>query len=272
MYAICGRLSISTAGVVPILKTCGMEHQTNSLSCINPPQSISPDISWSYEPKARVIGSFSPPTIRQFGALQKAFGYFNRKLFDGQLAGLILTLNERAHSKGYYKQSHWVDDFNCVVAEINISPSTLLRESKSMMSTLVHEMVHHAQYQFGSPGPAGYHNLQFARFMAACGLITSSTGNPGGARTGYRMTHYIQKGGLYDEVFSAMPEEFLLPFKPTSSYDPSHRGKKECATAFSTANRNKIKYQCMSCKRAFWGSTDLFFICGHCGITAIVSA
>nr|WP_025465377.1 SprT-like domain-containing protein [Acinetobacter baumannii] len=66
-----------------------------------------------------------------------------------------------------------------------------------VLQTLVHEMVHAWQFHFGKPGRRGYHNKEWADKMEAIGLMPSSTGKPGGARTGEKMADYAIPGGLF---------------------------------------------------------------------------
>ena len=64
----------------------------------------------------------------------------------------------------------------------------------------------------GKPGRRGYHNEEWARKMDELGLTPSSTGEPGGDRVGYRMSHYIVEDGAFARAFEAMPREYLLPW------------------------------------------------------------
>lgn len=50
------------------------------------------------------------------------------------------------------------------------------RTDRDILSTLLHEMVHHWQYRFGTPGRRGYHNIEFAAKMLEVGLHASDTG------------------------------------------------------------------------------------------------
>src|SRR5690606_37233909 len=43
-----------------------------------------------------------------------------------------------------------------------------------------------------------YHNKEWADKMEQVGLMPSNTGEPGGKRTGDRMTHYILQGGAFE--------------------------------------------------------------------------
>lgn len=71
---------------------------------------------------------------------------------------------------------------------------------EEVMQTLVHEMVHLWQYHFGKPGRRGYHNKEWANKMESIGLMPSSTGQPGGKRTGDKMADYIIEGSVFDNL------------------------------------------------------------------------
>ncbi len=58
-------------------------------------------------------------------------------------------------------------------------------------------MVHLWQAHFGKPGRGRYHNGQWAEKMEAIGLMPSSTGKPGGQRTGDCMADYAIEGGRF---------------------------------------------------------------------------
>jgi predicted SprT family Zn-dependent metalloprotease len=78
-----------------------------------------------------------------------------------------------------------------VTDEIALNPSCFKdRADAQIFSTLVHEMVHLWQFHFGSSSRSGYHNREWADRMEQLGLMPSYTGEPGGERTGQRVTHY----------------------------------------------------------------------------------
>ena len=49
-------------------------------------------------------------------------------------------------------------------------PDILSRPIEESMGTLVHEMVHFWQQEFGTPSRRGYHNREWADKMEALGL------------------------------------------------------------------------------------------------------
>src|ERR1041384_2532029 len=91
--------------------------------------------------------------------------------------------------------------------------------------------------------------------MDELGLAPSSTGAPGGARVGYRMSHYIVEGGLFARAFDAMPPEYLLPW---TRGGPRAEGNKPRPRA------SKLKYTCPKCAANAWGKPGLLLRCGEC--------
>jgi hypothetical protein len=121
------------------------------------------------------------------------------------------------------------------------------------MGTLVHEMVHLWQQEFGRPSRRNYHNREWGDKLESVGLMPSDTGEPGGKRTGQRVTHFVIPEGPFDLAFRAMPPEYQLPW---SSGGLAERDKPK--------RTDKIKYECPTCGAAVWGKAGLNIICGDC--------
>lgn len=151
------------------------------------------------------------PTQELYAELQQAYDFFNRELFEERLPGCLLTLQRKKRTRGYFSPQRFINNDGEKTDEIALNPAyfPVLTLAESM-SVLVHEMVHQYQYCFGEPGRKRYHNEQFAELMEGYGLLVSDTGTPGGKRTGERMSHYIEEGGLYDQVCARLPEGFRL--------------------------------------------------------------
>lgn len=141
-------------------------------------------------------------TAQTYTGLSGAFRYFNTRLFEGKLPIPLITLQRKNRMRGYYHEGifkargttkeHFVD-------EIALNPTTFARRTDmEILSTLVHEMVHMQQHKFGKPSRNAYHDKEWGQMMEAVGLVPSSTGQPGGKRTGQRVTHYILAGGPFE--------------------------------------------------------------------------
>ena len=124
------------------------------------------------------------------------------------------------------------------------------------MSTLVHEMAHQWQYQFGTPSRGGYHNKEWGRKMKEVGLHPSNTGLPGGRETGQQMTHYVVAGAPFEAAFAAMPAEYGIPW--TSG----------AAAAIPVAKKpeSKVRFSCHGCGANAWGKPGLLIKCQPCDL------
>lgn len=195
------------------------------------------------------------PTAEQFASYQAMFDYFNAALFGGELGDVILNLSRMANCYGFFAPERWERDGK-KVHEISLNPTYLkARDHRAILSTLVHEMAHLWQQEFGTPSRRGYHNQEWAAKMESIGLMPSSTAAPGGARVGYRVSHYIVEGGPYARAYDAMPREILLPWLC------------EEVTGARTAKprqASKVKFTCPECECNAWGKPTLRLVCGDC--------
>lgn len=194
------------------------------------------------------------PTNSQFEAYRAMWSFFNTALFSGSLPPVILNFSRAANSLGFFAPLRW-EHGKETTHEISLNPSYLKRRSaRDVASTLVHEMAHLWQFVHGKPGRRGYHNEEWARKMDELGLTPSSTGEPGGDRVGYRMSHYIVEGGAFAHAFEAMPREYLLPW---TCWEPQGVGK-------AKPRVSKLKYTCPTCTANAWGKPGLLLRCGEC--------
>jgi hypothetical protein len=198
-------------------------------------------------------------TESQFSAVSKIYDYFNENLFDGKLNTCLLNFSRKSKAYGFFAPERWskADDSKTKIHEISLNPEYLKeREPIKVISTLVHEMVHLWQQDFGKPSN-GYHNKEWAEKMKEVGLYPSTTGAEGGAETGKSCSHYIIAGGAYEVLFNDMPKEYLYPFVCVSEGGGVKKGS-------GSKNKNKTKYTCPSCKAHIWGKDDLSVICTPC--------
>lgn len=195
----------------------------------------------------------SGPTREQFAAYEKMFAFFNARLFRGELPRCLLNFSRHSGSYGFFAPERW-EKGGEVRHEISLNPATLKsREPIDVASTLVHEMVHLWQHEYGSPSRSGYHNREWAVKMEEIGLVPSSTGDVYGNKVGQRMSHYVAEGGPFARAFRAMPPEFLLPW----ACEEPHRQRA------GKSPKNKVKYTCPMCGVNVWGKPGLTIYC--CG-------
>lgn len=84
--------------------------------------------------------------------------------------------------------------------EIALNPDHFFFGEVEILQTLGHEMCHQWQHHHGSPSRSGYHNRQWAEMMEKIGLMPSSTGRPGGKKTGQKMGDYVIQNGIFIQV------------------------------------------------------------------------
>jgi hypothetical protein len=208
--------------------------------------------SGSYDPECR-------PTEAQYAAFLAAFDHFNSVLFAGRLPSVLLTFAKHGKAIGFFCADRWgKTPDGQQLGEISLCPDYLRsRDARDSASTLVHEMVHLWQHAHGKPSRRGYHNAEWAKEMDRVGLAPSDTGEPGGQRTGQRMTHYIVEEGPFDKAFTALGSEWMLPFL---AGDGRLIGKGKPKRKL---DRSKLKHMC-GCGQAAWGKAGLRLMCADC--------
>jgi hypothetical protein len=215
-------------------------------------------VSYDTEQSAMTMPTRDDPTGDQWAAYGRAYDYFNATLFDGRLRRCILNFDRHARrAAGFFAPERWVRSSSDErTHEISLNPNVLDAPLEHRMSTLVHEMVHLWQQEYGKPSRRGYHNRKWANKMESIGLMPSSTGKPGGKRTGQQMSDYVIAGGRFDLALKAMPEECLLPLLS---------GSPVRAPGADPTAKNKTKHTCPACcGNIAWGKPVLPIICGIC--------
>jgi len=138
------------------------------------------------------------PTAQNYTELQRAYDHFNMALFAGELPTCLITLQREKRTCGYFSHQRFADLDGHTTDEIALNPAYFaVVPLVETMQTLVHEMVHLWQAHFGSAGRGRYHNGEWGGKMEAIGLMPSSTGKPGGKRTGDCMADYAIEGGRF---------------------------------------------------------------------------
>lgn len=215
-------------------------------------------------------------TQLQFKTLEELFDYYNAELFGNQLQPCIVNLSRHRNAAGFFIFENWQSvKKGDKKHEISINPDTLSMGSEYWHSTLVHEMVHQWQYEYGKPSRYSYHNKEFAQKMKEIGLQPSSTGKPGGAETGQSMDHYQIEGGkfliAFRRISTANLEALQLPYlnakKVIHGFDDSTEEDTEQEETSEPKGKSKsgkkIKYMC-PCGCKVWGKSGLELFCKIC--------
>lgn len=190
-----------------------------------------------------------------YDTLYAAFEHFNAELFDNRLPPVILVLHRKRNAHGYFWKGMWTraDDKDAEISEIALNPESMGRDAKAVLSTLVHEMVHHEQYQFGKPSKSG-HNNEWCEWMERIDLTPKGVGNCEGKRSGRNFTHEIVEGGKFDTAASAFLAEQGVDMGLFSKRVVSARKQ----------DKSKVKHTCPSCGVNAWGKEGLHVWCGDC--------
>ena len=130
-------------------------------------------------------------TVTEYQGFQRAYDFFNRELFGGNLPQVLVTLQRHARTYGYFspQRSNGRID-KTTVHELALNPDGFAgRTDEMILSTLVHEMCHVWPQTYGKTPRKGYHDRQWAGKMREIGLQPSDTGELGGKETGQSVSH-----------------------------------------------------------------------------------
>lgn len=202
---------------------------------------------------------------------QNAFNFYNSQLFNNSLPNCVFTLTRKARTKGYFSPKRYIDNSKDYKHEIAINPTYLVSTTDiQVLSTFVHELCHMYMEEVGKAGKRGYHNKAWASLMESIGLIPSSTGGPGGKKTGYSMTHYIDENGRFFQITNDFINNGFKFDLIDSSSNEIKKEDEKVVNSSSSKNGKRIKYKCL-CSQV-WGKSNLQLICGQCNhkLTPIV--
>lgn len=189
-----------------------------------------------------------------YTALNEAYSFFNKKLFNNELPACLITMQRKKNSLGYFAGGRFENKTNetDIVHEIALNPKLFRgRTDKEILSTLVHEMAHLWQHENGTPSRSGYHNKQWAVRMEELGLMPSHNGTQLGKKTGQSMTHYVIEGGHFETIVKIITEEgapILYQDRPEGE-----NAKKKA--------KSKVKYTCNVCGLNAWAKPNVQLVC-----------
>src|SRR5699024_1466110 len=152
-----------------------------------------------------MIGVMMKPTSEAYDELQIAYDHFNERLFNNPLPQRLITLPREKRTYGYFSPERFVHSKGKRTDELARNPAYFsVRPPVEIILTLVHDMAHRLQHHFRKAGRRGNHNKEWANKMESIGLMPSSTGKEGGAKTGDRMADYVIEGGHFIRVYEKL--------------------------------------------------------------------
>ncbi len=196
------------------------------------------------------------PTSTTYDSFQEAYDWFNVHLFESALPQCLITLQRRKNSRGYFDHQRFAArDAVQRTDEIALNPSRFVgRTDAEILSTLAHEQCHLWQAHCGLKNPKGaYHNKEWAQQMINIGLQPSTTGEPGGALTGRRVSHWIIPGDVFERTVGDLMETGFRLVWQSPEKPPVQR-----------TSQAKHKFTCPTCGQNAWGKQDLHVLCGDC--------
>lgn len=217
--------------------------------------------------KATSPSKREPITPAHYRAFQRAYDFFNKELFGGTLPHVMVTLQRRAGSRGYFAPDRFVGRIQDAAAhELAMNPDKFIgRTDEEILSTLAHEMAHVWQEEHGTPSRRGYHNREWAAKMKEIGLQPSDTAAPNGRETGQMVSHYIIPNGRYAKAYATLQAEGVrLHWQSGAGCDQQGRAGKTAGKQANAKQASKTKYTCLDCGQNAWAKPDTLLICGTC--------
>lgn len=248
-----------------------------------------------------MMATSQSPTAEFYAALQSAYDHFNAELFEGKLPHCLITLRSASRVYGYHHAGRFVSLKGEQIDELGLHPGFFtLRPIESVLSTLVHEMIHHWQEHFATPSPSNAHNQEWAKKMESLGLMPSDTGLPGGKRTGRSVSHYIIPDGKFlpsckklvaggfvipwlDRHLPAEPEsqvavvkalkdagvEYEVSPPPVTNLPEKINGKVTVFRPMTKKAPSREILVCPQCGSKAWVAPETKIICGVCSVTMV---
>lgn len=210
------------------------------------------------------------PTTEAYAVWQRAFRFFNERLFRGALCDCIVTLTRSVRARGYFCPGSFQDRDGKAAHEISMNPTWFEAcGDPAALSIFVHEMCHLWRHDLGplnrkgGRGAGGYHDAVWADRMEALGLMPSNTGEPGGRRLGFQMTHYMIEGG----PFARACREFLADGNFIDWRD-GRKGRPPSpiivGAASPSAKNTRTRFVCPSCEIPVWARRNARLACEDC--------
>jgi hypothetical protein len=196
-----------------------------------------------------------------------SFSHFNERLFDGELPHPLFTYT-RLTCVVQLRWEYYADRDGRRAHGLAFNAARLKTlTDEERLSVLVYGMAQMKRY-LTLPRPTdGYCDAGLARIMSDVGLIPSSTGEQGGAKTGYRMGYIIEPGGPFDAACrDLLATGFTIKYIEKAGL--ANVGEAEAKRM--RKNGSKTKFSCSECKQNAWAKHTAKLKCGACDLAMAV--
>ena len=233
------------------------------------------------------------PTQEIYKHLEVAFQHFNDRLFEGKLPVCLLTVQREKNTMGYFSPLRWSNRNGKNTHEIAVNPLFFAGYPLiEIFQTIVHEQCHLWQFEFGTPSRKTYHNREWSEKMEAIGLMPSSTGRPGGKKTGQHRNDYPIEGGMFMQACVSLIESGYFfnwvdrwginrapanALVTTANLENAEDIQSvltqpirneflgiDSETMIPESKQTRIKFSCPTCGINAWGKPSLKLMCVEC--------
>lgn len=202
---------------------------------------------------------------RAAGYLNKIFDLLNEEYFESELARPTITIQSTPKAYGHFslRDDTWVSVTGST-HEINIGAETLARPIESVVTTMLHEMVHYHNYCQGvqdcSRGGT-YHNRRFRDACLVRDMLVTHSDR-------YGWSHTAPADGLLEFVLKNDLTDILLSRNEWSSFHigggtGTHDGGSVGVAPVRTSSSRK--YICPCCGLSIRATKVVRVACVECG-------
>ena len=210
---------------------------------------------------------------RVVGYIEKMYRQLNTDKFNGQLEEPIITIQSTPRAYGHVTCGKVWKSKDIQRYELNIGAGTLDRPIESVVSTLLHEMVHiyHLQndIQDCSRGNS-YHNKKFRDKAKEVGLIIDYD-----ERIGWSITSpsesLIDYICLHEWEDILINRQELVKIRTGIGSGAVNRPTEDNESAPSKRPSSTRKYQCPCCNMSVRATKTVNILCGDCNEKMIVA-